>query len=206
MKPEGKIVIRKTGHRQYVGGMWEKIGRLQFAFLVQQGLKPSHCLLDIGCGSLRGGIHFIRYLETGNYLGMDKEKLLIELGIDKELGMDMFEKKQPQFVISNSFMFGKFSKKPQFAIAQSLFTHLTSDDIRLCLTNLRRFISPPHVFYASFFKGNSNGNQDVSNSRIGFYYPVEWMSRFGEESGWKPFYIGRWNHPRGQVMIKYEAQ
>ncbi len=42
-------------HRDMVGGMWEEIGRLQFEFLRARGLKPSHRLLDIGCGSLRGG-------------------------------------------------------------------------------------------------------------------------------------------------------
>ncbi len=41
-----------------VGGMWEEIGRLQFVFLVEKGLQPHHEMLDIGCGTLRGGRHF----------------------------------------------------------------------------------------------------------------------------------------------------
>jgi hypothetical protein len=55
LKPQGEEAVEKLGHRNYVGGMWEEIGKLQFDFLVQQGLKPSHCFLDIGCGSFRGG-------------------------------------------------------------------------------------------------------------------------------------------------------
>lgn len=54
-----------------VGGLWQQMGQLQFDFLVRQGLKPEHRLLDIGCGTLRGGRHFIRYLNPGNYTGMD---------------------------------------------------------------------------------------------------------------------------------------
>jgi hypothetical protein len=77
LAPEGDEGIRRLGHRDYIGGMWEEIGRLQFNFLRQQGLTPSHCLLDIGCGALRGGVHFITYLEPGHYLGLDKEKTLI---------------------------------------------------------------------------------------------------------------------------------
>lgn len=38
-----------------VGGDWEKIGKLQFEFLVSRGLRPHHRMLDIGCGTLRGG-------------------------------------------------------------------------------------------------------------------------------------------------------
>jgi hypothetical protein len=52
-----------------VGGMWEEIGKLQLDFLVNQGLRPTHKFLDIGCGTLRGGRHFIRYLDAGNYAG-----------------------------------------------------------------------------------------------------------------------------------------
>jgi hypothetical protein len=36
---------------------------LQLDFRVAQDLRPSHCLLDIACGALRGGVHVIHYLE-----------------------------------------------------------------------------------------------------------------------------------------------
>jgi hypothetical protein len=35
------------------------MGRLQFDFVANQGLKPDHKLLDIGSGSMRGGAHFV---------------------------------------------------------------------------------------------------------------------------------------------------
>jgi hypothetical protein len=37
LKPQGEEAVEKLGHRNYVGGMWEEIGKLQFDFLVQQG-------------------------------------------------------------------------------------------------------------------------------------------------------------------------
>src|SRR5947209_178803 len=54
--------IRRLGHRTFVGGEWDTIGKLQFDFIVRQGLEPRHVLLDIGCGALRGGRFFIEYL------------------------------------------------------------------------------------------------------------------------------------------------
>lgn len=83
--------IHKVSHRAFVGGdgdYWDKIGDLQFRFLVERGLAPSDTLIDVACGSLRGGVRFIRYLEPGHYLGIDKYIELIIYGVGAELGLD----------------------------------------------------------------------------------------------------------------------
>ena len=123
-QPEGERGIAAVGHRGYVGGMWDEIGTLQFGFMKAQGLQPHHVLLDIACGSLRGGVHFIPYLDRGNYLGIEKEAGLVRLGLDQELDPSVRSAKAPEFVISDSFEFVRFSRRPGFALAQSLFTHL----------------------------------------------------------------------------------
>ena len=63
--------VKAGRHRESVGGLWDQIGQLQFDFLVANGLRPEHKLLDIGCGSLRGGVKFVRYLQSGHYFGTD---------------------------------------------------------------------------------------------------------------------------------------
>src|SRR3990172_1321367 len=204
-KPEGEQEIRRLDHRIYVGGMWEEMGELQFSFLARQGLEPSDCLLDIACGSLRGGVHFINFLDIGNYLGIDKENKLIELGIEKELGKEIYENKKPEFVVSDNFEFEKFSKKPRFSIAQSLFTHLIPKDICLCFKKLREFVEPGHIFFATFLEGDSAANLNTSHSLVAFHYSREEMATFGNKHGWKATYIGDWGHPRNQMMMKYEA-
>ncbi len=55
--------IEEKAHRGLVGGLWDELGKLQLDFLTESGLKPSHKLLDIGCGCLRGGVHYVKYLE-----------------------------------------------------------------------------------------------------------------------------------------------
>jgi hypothetical protein len=72
--------IAAGAHRDLVGGLWDEIGVLQFDFLRQQGLLPQHKLMDIGCGALRCGIPIIRYLDEGNYYGLDINASLIEAG------------------------------------------------------------------------------------------------------------------------------
>lgn len=73
--------IAELGHRVFVGRKWNQMGRLQFDFMRRNGLQPEHVFLDIACGSLRGGVHFIRYLKHGNYLGLDKNAELVRRGV-----------------------------------------------------------------------------------------------------------------------------
>jgi len=204
--PEGHFSLILNGHRNIVGGRWSEIGKLQFDFMVRQGLKPNHVLMDIGCGSLRGGVHFIEYLDKGNYLGIDKNESWVNAGLDNELPQQMFYRKQPEFVFSENFEFSKFSKIPNFAIAQSLFTHLDQGDIELCLKRLREFVNKGFRFYATFFETNTEKqNHKKSHSHSRFQYTQNKMCAFGEKCGWKARYIGDWNHPRGQKMIEYTA-
>ena len=57
---------------------YETVGRLQLDFLKSQGLEPHHTLLDVGCGSLRGGMWIMAYLNPGCYVGIDKDADMLE--------------------------------------------------------------------------------------------------------------------------------
>ena len=79
----GTSILIGTGRRSaFLGTPW---GMLQFDFLVAQGLKPEHYLLDVGCGPLRAGVHFMAYLEAGHYFGVEKRADLLEAGRDVEI-------------------------------------------------------------------------------------------------------------------------
>lgn len=206
---EGKEGINQTGHRGYVGLAkgFDTTGKLFFLYLKALGLSPSDILCDIGCGSLKVGKHLIDYLDKGNYLGLDKEEKLIELGINNELNKSCLEEKSPQFLVSSCFEFNKLSKIPTFALAISLFSHLNRSDIVLCLSNLANFIhsgSGTCKFYASFFETEKPvANYKDSHSHLGFYYTKQEMVSFGKESGWKCEYQEGWHTPSGQKLIKY---
>ena len=205
MIEHGPAGITQVGPRAYVGGLWEEIGRLQFDFLVAQGLRPHHVLLDIGCGCLRGGVHFVRYLEQGHYLGMDKEPLLIEAGIRDELGPAVCNEKAPELLVSESFEFERFSRHPDFALAQSLFTHLPDSLIQHCLMSLRAVITSHGAFYATFFETHDpeHVNPTVPNDWGYFAYTRAQMAELGRRTGWRAEYVGEWGHARGQRMMRY---
>jgi hypothetical protein len=118
----------------------------------------------------------------------------------------MLRCKAPELVISDSFEFERFSKKPQFALAQSLFTHLTADDIKLCMAKLRKFVDPRMRFYATFQIGEPPGdNPSRSHAHRGFWYSRETTEGFGRDTGWRAKYIGEWCHPRNQKMMEFIA-
>lgn len=198
--------IREMGHRGFVGGngvLWDEIAKLQLEFLKSEGLKTSHTLIDVACGSLRAGRLFINYLDVGNYFGIDKEVNLLIHGVAEELGLAAFVDKRPEFVVSASFDFSEFSRRPDFAIAQSLLTHLTAEDVFRCFRSLRKFISDEGKFYATFFEVPSPAeNYKTSDAIDCFFYTRDQMNMLAELAGWGMEYIGDWKHPRDQKMVK----
>lgn len=202
--------IREMGHRGFVGGdgaFWNEIGILQLDFLKSEGLQAEHTLIDIACGSLRAGRLFINYLNAGNYLGIDKEVNLIIHGVAEELGIRTFVEKQPIFVVSSDFEFHKFYRRPDYAIAQSLLTHLAAEDIYRCFKLLRKCIADDGRFYATFFEAQSPVDNFSSSDAIDcFFYSREQMDMLACISGWRMKYMGDWGHPRQQKMLRLEPR
>jgi hypothetical protein len=199
--------IHSDGHRAFVGGLdsfWHRVSALQFDMLIEKGLRPNDVLLDLGCGSLRGGCKFIPYLDAGHYIGADKHIELIIYGVNRELGIDIFADKKPQFIITEAFDFSQLRARPTFAIAQSLFSHLTLTDISLCFAQLRRVVAPQCRFFATFIEtAGASPNPTSSHSRRGFGYRREEIESVAKKHGWRPFYIGEWHHPRGQQLFEF---
>jgi hypothetical protein len=202
--PQGEKGVAQIGHRAYVGGLWEEIGKLQFDFLVSKGLKPDCYLLDVACGSLRLGVRAIPYLERSHYLGIEKEESLVRAGLEKELDPKIRIEKQPNIIVSDSFEFEKLAQKADYAIAQSLFTHLPPVIINLCFKRLYPSLQAGGVFYATFFRTEQKfENPREPDDFRPFTYTQAEMAGFGEENGFTVNYIGDWNHPRKQVMVEY---
>lgn len=204
--------INKKIHRDFVGGLWGELGQLQFDYLMAQGLKPSHKLLDIGCGCLRGGLHYIRYLEDGNYYGLDVNLSLIQAGMleIKEAGL---EDRHPRLLVDDQFRLDKFGESFDFMVSISLFTHLPMNIIIRCLSETRKYLKPGGVYFSTFFEAPESAYLDKLNHDPGgiitnydsdpFHYSFEELSWMARISGMEAELIGDWNHPRNQRMAKF---
>ncbi|NWQ42670.1 class I SAM-dependent methyltransferase [Bacillus sp. EB106-08-02-XG196] len=204
-----ELDIQKGRHRSIIGGMWEEMGEKQIAFLKEKGLKPHHELLDIGCGSLRGGIYFIKYLNQGKYSGLDINPSLIRAG-QAELKKANLTGKKPTLLVNDNFHFHLFKKKFDYAIAQSVLTHLPVNVIQRCLVNIEKVLNPGGKFYATFFESTARFNDNPINHPGGlttyldkdpYHYHLSIFEYLIKDSSLQLEYIGDWGHPRNQKMI-----
>jgi len=149
-----RIVVSRGEHRDVIGGLWDQLGQLQFDYMIREGLKPHHKLLDIGCGSLRGGIHFIRYLDAGNYIGTDPNMSLLDAGYEIELGSSGVKERMPRenLICTGDFELPFPDGAFDFALAQSVFTHVSLNTIRKCFERIASKIKVGGAFYATFFE------------------------------------------------------
>jgi SAM-dependent methyltransferase len=199
-------------HRDIVGGLWDEIGDLQFNFLRSHELRQDDRLLDIGCGSLRGGIRFIAYLRPGNYWGIDSNAALLEAGYGIELAASGLTSRLPRdrLLCDSEFRFDRLSTCFDVAVAQSLFTHLSANRIRLCLYRLAAVMRPGGRLFATFFQVDEQHPFDREfvhprgATTYGFKDPFHYrLSEFeGILSGlpWQMTWVGDWEHPRSQKI------
>lgn len=202
-------------HRKIVGGLWNEVGRLQFDFLRGKGLVPSCRLLDIGCGSLRGGIWFADYLDARHYFGTDINQSLLDAGYDIELTARSLQSKVPRnnLVCNGTFDFARFCEKFDFALAQSLFTHLPAAELRSCLERLAPKMNAGGRFFSTFFLvpefhtiempfDHPHGVRSFGNQNP-FNYRRSQILDCCSNLPWSANFIGDWNHPRDQQMVEF---
>jgi SAM-dependent methyltransferase len=192
--------VRRDPHAA-VGGHWDIVGPLQCDFLIEQGLGPGHRILDIGCGTLRGGRFFIRHLDPGNYTGMDISPRALEFArelIEEEGLAD----RAPTLVLNEDLRLNfeeLAGQRFDVLLAQSVFTHLQEDQIDECFAHLPAVMAPDARFYFTFREATDFEQQEEKEFRQPYSFYVEVAERRGFELERLPEYARR--HPRGQEMV-----
>ena len=194
--------IAAGAHRELVGGSWDEIGALQFYFLRSEGLRPEHTLVDVGCGALRGGVHFVAYLDEGNYCGIDSNRSLVTAG-RRELDASG-TRRSARLLVNDGFEVALFGAAFDYALAIALFTQLPSDEIARCLCAVGEVLEPHGRFYASFFQSPRSAQVEPIRHEpfhYAFHYSWEEMLTLGAEAGLAARLIGDWRHPERQQML-----
>jgi SAM-dependent methyltransferase len=206
-------------HRGTVRGskaFWDELGKLQLDYLVEQGLQPSHYVLDVGCGPLRAGVHFMRYLEPGHYAGIDKRGDNLERARKVELPRQGLEDKAPHLLVNGAFEFHRFGLTFDYAIAQSVFTHLPVNSITRCLLEMAKVLSPGGRFFATIYEnpqgkahlGDIQQSQRVTShyDRDSYHYDLETLRAACVGTGLTLSYAGDWGHPDNQKMVVFSRE
>ena len=148
-----------------IGGRWEEMGELQFRFLVEHGLRPAHTMLDIGCGTLRGGRHFIRYLDEGHYTGIDLSEKALTFGRDLLIKENLVDKRPTLLVNEEQHLrFTAFADQTfDVILAQSVFSHLPKDYIDECFAHLKTIMRADSTFFFTFYHDEDHRRRSLKN-------------------------------------------
>jgi SAM-dependent methyltransferase len=153
----------------------------------------------------------VDYLDPGNYYGTDINHDVIEAGYTVEL-TDEQRVRLPEANLRSTDRFDNdFGVQFDMAIAQSVFTHIPLNHMRLCLYRVAKVMRPGGRFYVTFFQNGQDYPLDQApeggvgrwTERNSFWYYRADMKWVAERSPWEARYIGDWGHPRGQRMMEY---
>ena len=203
-EPPPRPIDSYPRYRRLVGPphRYDLLAAMQFNLLTTLGLREDHYLLDVGCGSLRGGRLFIPYLLPGRYYGIEPDRALLEEGLERELGRDILTVKEPTFEHRDDFKLSVFGQEFDFILAQSIFSHATAAQVHTCLREAAQVLRPDGTMAATFYQGEENYDGDtwVYPGRV--FYRLDFMQQAAEEVGLRVERID-WPHPNLQNWLRF---
>ncbi len=201
----------KTGDKHYRAWVgppeeYDLIGALQVTLMFAAGLKETHRLCDVGCGSLRAGRMLIPYLRPGCYFGVEPERWLVEEGLENEIGRGIVEAKRPTFRFVTDFSVQDFGVEFDYVVAQSVFSHTSPDLLCLSLKNIAASLGPSGKLLATWNRAGS-GQGELKVGPDGRVLPNGWVHKGVHTYSWQELQralgesglVGKrikWPHPR----------
>ncbi|EYU37696.1 hypothetical protein ABFS82_02G032400 [Erythranthe guttata] len=135
----GELLVEE--HHSNYGEPWAG-GRDVFEFLAESAkLKPDSKVLEIGCGTLRVGLHFIRFLNPEHFHCLERDELSLMAALRYELPSQGLLHKRPLIVRGEDMDFSKFGPDGtmySLIYASAVFLHMPD---KLVWTGLERLAS-----------------------------------------------------------------
>lgn len=185
---------------QYVGTN-EVSGELQLELLKREGCRPDSKALEVGCGNLHAGVALMRYLEKGNYVGIDPNEWLRQDAMKDHRIRQLVKEKKARFLSVDDFDASRLSVKFDFVLSHSVLSHCAHWQLEIFLRNTSKVLAPRGRIVASIrlAEGNvygSTGTPDKQDSRHeNWEYPgVSWftlatVAKTAEERGLSSTYV-----------------
>lgn len=184
-------------------GLWQ-----DYFVKAAAGLNPGCDFLEIGPGAFRLAQHIIAHLDPGRYTGVEVNRRALERGWN--LLSAEARARSPRLFWGGNFGFHAAGIRCDFAWAHSVFTHLSWNQIGLCLHELRKVVSADGVFYATYFKAERQweprpyGKKGATyGQRDPFHYETPFLLRLAKDTGWAAEHIEVPDHPKGQSIMRF---
>ncbi|EOY11178.1 S-adenosyl-L-methionine-dependent methyltransferases superfamily protein [Theobroma cacao] len=120
----GELLVEE--HHSNYGEPWAG-GRDVFEFLAESShLTSNSRVLEIGCGTLRVGLHFIRYLKPEHFHCLERDELSLMAAFRYELPSQGLLHKRPLIVRGEDMDFTKFGSDVVYDLiyASAVFLHM----------------------------------------------------------------------------------
>lgn len=129
-------------------GWWHELQRYQLGALQRLGLRPEHRLLDVGCGPLQGGIAFVRYLDTGNYTGIDLNARAVAAG-RQLIEREGLQAKRPEVLVADGFGRDALAGREfDFVWCSQMLYHLDEPQVDALFAQVAAVLAPDGRCYA----------------------------------------------------------
>jgi SAM-dependent methyltransferase len=160
----------------------------QIDFLQRVGLAKQHQLLDLGCGTLRGGLPLIGYLSAGNYTGIDIRADIIEEAL-RELEEAGLEERYPRIGHVESLDGLDLRASYDFIWAFGVLMHLDDPDLDVALAFASRHLRADGTFYANVHLGD--GRLGTWSGFPVLARPLDWYRERAHGAGLAADALGR---------------
>ncbi len=134
--------------------LWQMKRQFQIEFLRARGLQPGNYLLDLGCGTLRGGIPLIDYLHEGHYTGLEVRADVLAEG-RQELAEAGLLGKNPTLMQCDRLDSLDLPVRFDFVWAFAVLIHMSDSILETALAAVARHLAPGGCFFGNVNIGGS---------------------------------------------------
>ncbi|KAG8479137.1 hypothetical protein CXB51_029684 [Gossypium anomalum] len=165
----GELLVEE--HHSNYGEPWAG-GRDVFEFLAESSrLTANSRVLEIGCGTLRVGLHFIRYLKPKHFHCLERDELSLMAAFRYELPSQGLLHKRPLIVRGEDMDFAKFGSDVMYDLiyASAVFLHMPDKLVWVGLERLVSRLKPydGRIFVSHNIKFCSRLGGDECTKRLG---------------------------------------
>jgi SAM-dependent methyltransferase len=168
--------------------LWRMQRAFQIEFLQRMGLAKEHSLLDLGCGTLRGGLPLIGYLSAGNYTGIDVRAEIIDEAL-RELEEARLEERYPRIALVESLAGLDLRASYDVIWAFSVLMHLEDTELEEAFAFAARHLRRDGRFFANVHLGD--GRLGAWSGFPVLARPLDWYRARAYEAGLSAEALGR---------------
>jgi hypothetical protein len=120
-------------------------------------------LLDFGCGALRLGYWFVRFLDPDRYCGLEPVPEMLGPGLKYALRAEIIDAKRPRFSNDADCNMSSFGVKFDYVVARSILTHTTPAMLREILRQFANNSNEDALLLASYWDNADPFPTDAEN-------------------------------------------